>query len=129
MSYKLPSDEEVADAVRMALSRRGVVNSQRRLTQLVLKELKAMDPDFSVTEERVRRIAIDRGIAKVNIIARDSEKRTASNECPVCGEKMKRIRNLTVYGGSVNLGYRCSRCGYWTGLTNRRPTRYIFSQK
>ncbi|HDP97501.1 MAG TPA: hypothetical protein ENN25_07435 [Euryarchaeota archaeon] len=129
MSYKLPSDEEVADAVRMAISRRGVVNSQRRLAELVLKELKSTDPDFSVTEERVRRIAIDRGIVKVNIIARDSEKKTASNECPVCGVKMKRIRNLTVYGGSINLGYRCSRCGYWTGLTNRRPIRYIFSKK
>ena len=129
MSYKLPSDEEVADAVRMALSRRRVVNSQRRLAVLVLKELKSMDPDFLVTEERVRKIAINRGIAKVNIIARDSDKKTASNKCPVCGIKMKRIRNLTVYGGSINLGYRCSRCGYWTGLTNRRPTRYIFSKK
>jgi len=129
MSYKLPAEEEVVEAVRRTLTRHAVINSQRRLTELVRKELKSIDPDYSVTEERVRKLALGSGICKVDIIARDSDERTASNACPVCQKKMKRIRNLTVYGGSVNLGYRCSRCGYWTGLKVRRPTRYVFSKR
>jgi hypothetical protein len=129
MSYKLPDDEEVIDAIGRILRRYGVINSQNRLVKLVRKELKSMDPEYTVTEERTRRLAIESGMAKVTINARDSDERTSSNECSVCGEKMKRIKNLTVYGGSVNLGYRCSRCGYWTGLMARKPIRYIFSPK
>lgn len=129
MAYKLPTDDEVADAIKRALARRGVVNSQRKLTELVRKELVSVDPDFTVTEERVRRLAIDRDIAKLSINARDTSRRTSSSDCPVCGRRMKQIKNLTVYGGSVDLGYRCSRCGFWMGLKTRRPTRYVFSSR
>ncbi|MDH4123124.1 MAG: hypothetical protein OEV21_03465 [Thermoplasmata archaeon] len=129
MGYKIPSDEEIADAIKRALARRGVVNSQRKLAELVRTELKTMDPDYTVAEERVRMLAIDRGLAKLSINARDTLTRTSSNKCPVCSKRMKHIKNLTVYGGSVDLGYRCSKCGYWTGLKARRPTRYIFSLK
>ena len=36
---------------------------------------------------------------------------------------------MTVFGGTVTLGYRCSRCGYWTGLRKRVPTRYVFTRR
>jgi len=129
MAYKLPSDDEIVDAIRRALSRRGIVNSQRKLAELVRKELKSMDPDFTIAEERVRMIAINRGLAKISMNARDTTTKTSSSVCPVCSKRMKHIKNLTVYGGSVDLGYRCPRCGYWTGLKARRPTRYFFSLK
>lgn len=129
MAYKLPTDEEVADAIRRAVARHGVVNSQRKLTELVRKELKTLDPDFTIAEERVRMMAINKGLVKISINARDTPAKTSSSTCPVCSKRMKHIKNLTVYGGSVDLGYRCPRCGYWTGLKSRRPTRYIFSSK
>ena len=129
MTYKLPTDEEIEDAIRRALTRHGVVSSQRKLTELVRKELKSLDPDFTIAEDRVRMMAINKGLAKISINARDTPAKTSSSTCPVCSKHMKHIKNLTVYGGSVDLGYRCSRCGYWTGLKSRRPTRYIFSSK
>jgi hypothetical protein len=129
MAYRLPTDDEIADAIRRALARHGVVNSQRKLTELVRKELKSVDPDFTIAEDRVRMMAIEKGLAKVSINARDTPEKTSSSICPVCSRRMKRIRNLTVYGGSVDIGYRCQRCGYWTGLKSRRPIRYIFSAK
>jgi len=129
MTYKLPTDEEVTEAIKRTLARHALVNSQRKLTEFVRKELSSMDPDYAVAEERVRRLAIESGIARIGIIARDSEDKTVSNTCPVCDQRMKRVRNLTVYGGSVNIGYRCSRCGYWTGIKARRPVRYVFSLK
>jgi uncharacterized protein with PIN domain len=129
MAYKLPEDEEVSNAIKRVLSRRGLVNSQRKLTELVRRELKSMDPDYAVTEERVRKLAIEGGLAKISINARDTGIKTSSSTCPVCGRRMEHIKNLTVYGGSVDLGYRCSKCTYWTGVKTRRPTRYVFSLK
>jgi len=127
MAYKLPADEEVSEAIKRALSRRGLVNSQRKLTDLVRRELRSIDSEYAVTEERVRKLAIEGGLAKLSINARDTSAKTSSNTCPVCSRRMEHIKNLTVYGGSVDLGYRCSRCGYWTGVKARRPTRYVFS--
>lgn len=129
MAYKLPSDEEVAEAIKRALARRGLVNSQRKLTELVKRELRSIDAEYAVTEARVRKLAIEGGLAKISIKARDTGAKTSSNACPVCDKRMEHIKNLTVYGGSVDLGYRCARCGYWTGVKSRRPIRYVFSLK
>jgi DNA-directed RNA polymerase subunit RPC12/RpoP len=60
---------------------------------------------------------------------RESDEKTAAGLCPVCGGRTEKIKNLTVYGGTVTRGYRCRACGYWTGLKKRVPTLYIFSPK
>jgi DNA-directed RNA polymerase subunit RPC12/RpoP len=129
MAYRKPSDTEILEAIRDALQRHGVVNSQRKMTGFVLKELRRHDSDYSVSEERVRRLAIDNGLAKVEIHARESDKKTSARDCPVCGGKTFKIKNETVYGGTVTVGYKCKTCGFWTGLKQRVPTRYIFCPK
>lgn len=129
MAYRKPSDTEVVEAIKDALHRHGVVNSQRKMTELVLKELRRHDSDYSVSEARVRRLAIRNDLAKIEIYGRETRDKTLAGACPVCGGRTKRIRNLTVYGGTVTMGYRCSVCGYWTGLRQRVPTLYVFSPK
>ncbi len=129
MAYRKPSDTEILEAIKDALQRHGVVNSQRKMTEFVLKELRRHDSDYAVSEERVRRLAIDNGLTKVEIHARESGAKTSARDCPVCGGKTKKLRNETVYGGTVTVGYKCRTCGYWTGLKQRVPTRYIFSPK
>ncbi len=129
MAYRRPSDTEILEAIKDALQRHGVVNSQRKMTELVLKELKRHDSDYSVSPERVRRLAIENGLAKVEIHARETGMKTLARDCPVCGGKTVKIRNETVYGGTVTFGYRCKTCGYWTGLKQRLPTRYVFCPK
>jgi hypothetical protein len=129
MAYRIPSDAEVVQAIKDAFDRHGVVNSQRKLTELVLRSLRRHDPDYTVSEERVRRLALGNGLATVDIRCRDTRDKTSAGACPVCGSRMDRIRNLTVYGGSVTMGYKCKACGYWTGLKNRVPTLYVFVPK
>jgi len=129
MAYRKPSDTEILEAIKDALQRHGVICSQRKMTELVLKELKRHDSDYSVSEERVRRLAIAHGLASLEIHCRESDEKTAAGACPVCGGKTERIRNLTVYGGTVTMGYKCRTCGYWTGLKHRVPTLYVFSPK
>ena len=129
MAYRIPSDTEVAKAIKDVLDRHGVINSQRKLTELVQRVMRRHDSDYRVSEERVRKLAIDNGLATLEIRCRDTRDKTSAGACPVCGGRTKRIKNLTVYGGSVTMGYKCSTCGYWTGLRNRVPTLYIFSPK
>jgi len=129
MAYKIPEDAQVLEAIRTALGQRGIVNSQRKLTALVRQELRRQDPEFAVGGERVRRLAIEGTLATLVIHCRDSDERTTAGDCPVCGSKMKRVRNITVYGGTVTLGYTCPRCHYWTGVHQRIPVRYVFTGK
>ena len=126
MSYRIPTSEVLAEAIRDVLRRRPTVGSQRRLTELVLRELKGIDEDYTASEERIRKVAIDSGSAKIEIHCREGEERSRYTRCPVCGSKMNRIRNETVFGGTVTLGYKCTKCPYWTGLKRRMPIRYVF---
>ncbi len=129
MAYRMPSDTEVIEAIKDALQRHGVVNSQKKLTELVLVELHRHDSEYSVSEERIRRLVIEHRLAGIDIRCRETIKRSSAGSCPVCGGRTERIKNLTVYGGTVTSGYRCRTCGYWTGLQKRVPVLYIFTPK
>ena len=50
-------------------------------------------------------------------------------ECPVCGGELKVIKNKTLYGWNISLGYICTQCPYWTGQKKRVPVRYVFILK
>src|SRR5437899_2882003 len=117
-SYRIPSDDRVRDSLVRVLSTRPMVDSQRRLKQLVEKDLKG-DEKYRVGEPRLRHLAIESGLVDLEIRCRDTDEMRSLIKCPVCGARLKKVRNMTVYGGTVTLGYRCERCKYWTGLKRR----------
>ena len=104
-----------------------MVDSQRRLKALVEKDMKG-DEKYRVGEPRLRVLAIESGLVNLEIRCRDTPEMRSLVKCPVCGERLKKVRNMTVYGGTVTLGYRCERCKYWTGLRRRVPTRLLHSR-
>jgi len=126
--YRIPSDDRVRASLARVFSTRRAVNSQRQLKRLVEKDLKG-EEDFRVGEPRLRQIAIDSGRLDLEIHCRETGERRSLVRCPVCGERLRRVRNMTVFGGTVTLGYRCARCTYWTGLRKRVPTRYVFTRR
>ncbi|MDH7508422.1 MAG: hypothetical protein QHH00_03380 [Methanomassiliicoccales archaeon] len=126
MSYRIPSAEILSEAIKEALSSRSMIPSQKALSSLVNQRLKVVDSAYTATEERIRRILIDKGLGKIEIHAREGEERSKAGRCPVCSGRMKRIRNQTIFGGTVTLGYKCMKCPYWTGLKRRIPIRYVF---
>ena len=126
--YRIPSDDRVRASLARVFSTRHAVNSQRQLKRLVEKDLKG-EEDFRVGEPRLRQIAIDSGRLDLEIHCRETGERRSLVRCPVCGERLRRVRNMTVFGGTVTLGYRCARCTYWTGLKKRVPTRYVFTRR
>ena len=126
--YRIPSGERVRESLVRLFSTRREVDSQRRLKALVEKDLKG-EEKFRVGEVRLRQIAIESGLVDLEIRCRESEERRSLIRCPVCSARLQRVRNMTVFGGTVTLGYRCPRCRYWTGLRRRVPTRYVFTRR
>jgi len=127
-AYRIPKDDQVLAALRRATAVRPTVDSQRKLKRLVDKELRG-EESFRVGEERVRHLAIDSKLFDLRILTRETEQRKSFVKCPVCTSRLRRLRNMTVFGGTVTLGYRCETCGYWTGLRRRVPVRYVFTRK
>ncbi len=127
-AYRIPKDDQVLAALRRATDLKPLVDSQRKLKRLVDRELRG-EEGFRVGEGRLRKIAIDSKLFELRILTRETRARKAIVKCPVCGERLQRLRNATVFGGTVTLGYRCGTCGYWTGLRRRVPVRYTFLRK
>ena len=127
-SYRIPKDEQVLAALRRATDLKPLVDSQRKLKRLVERELRG-EEGFKVGEQRLRRIAIGSKLFELRIDTRETDEKKSMVTCPVCGSRLARQKNATVYGGTVTLGYRCRACGYWTGLRRRVPVRYTFTRK
>jgi hypothetical protein len=127
-AYRIPKDDRVRESLRRVFSTRQVVDSQRKLKGLVERDLKGQEK-YRVGGPRLRLLAIDSGLVDLEIFCRDTDEMRSLVKCPVCGERLKRVRNMTVFGGTVTLGYRCERCRYWTGLKRRVPTRYVFTRR
>ncbi|MEK6988261.1 MAG: hypothetical protein AABX97_09270 [Candidatus Thermoplasmatota archaeon] len=126
--YHIASEARLKESLGRLFATRHEVPSQRKLKALVEKDLKGEEV-FRVGEARLRKIAIDSGLVDLEIHCRDTEEMRSLIRCPVCGERLRRVRNMTVFGGTVTLGYRCERCKYWTGLKRRIPTRYVFTRR
>jgi hypothetical protein len=129
MIYHISSDEQVEKAVKTVLKKFRTVPSQYQLHKLVNKELKTKKKQFSVSQQRLREITLKSGFVNLEIHSREGDPHKILNKCPVCGATLKRVKNLTIWGGQVTLEFTCSQCGYWTGKKKRIPTRYVFHLK
>jgi len=126
--YSIPKDGDIVLAIRNVLARYKAVRSQRELREKVEQELNFGGGNFHVGEQRVRQLAVVSGVAKLKVHTRSTHKPGKMNGCPVCGSKLTKHRNMTVFGDTITTGYRCSKCEYWTESYNMRmPSRYEFS--
>lgn len=127
MPYSIPDDDEIEDALRYMMRRMKGINSLNKLRKLVLKHLKNIDKDYTVSSERLRKIAVTSSFIKTTIYTRQGKKKKKfSGKCPVCGGKLNLTKNETIFGGTVTLGYKCTKCPYWTTIRRRIPIRYSF---
>ena len=102
------------------------VNSQKELKKLITNEIKTKKMNYSVSEKRLRNIAINSDFIKIDIYSREGDPKKILSKCPVCDNNLKRVKNLTIWGGEVTIEFRCLKCGYWTGKKKRIPNRYVF---
>jgi hypothetical protein len=126
MTYHIPNDENIRKALENIFKKVHIVNSQKELKKLVIKELKTKNNNYGLSEKRLRNIAIKTDFIKLDIHSREGDPKKILSKCPVCENSLSRVKNLTIWGGEVTIEFRCLKCGYWTGKKKRIPTRYYF---
>ena len=129
MRYHIASDEQIQKSLKKILNQYRTVNSQFKLKELITKDLRTKKIKYGVSGQRIRDIAIKSNFVKLEIHTREGDPKKLMTKCPVCGNILKRVKNLTIWGGEVTIEFNCSRCGYWTGKKKRIPTRYVFHRK
>ena len=121
--YKIPKEEEVRKAIYKALRKYNSFSSLNKLRHAVLAELEKMDREYTISIRRTRILAARAGFVKVKAKKRHGRKRF--EECPICGGKLREIKNLSLLGEEVVVGYKCNLCKY-KGKINEVPVRYSF---
>src|SRR5205823_13086492 len=91
---RIPNDARVRESLHRIFSTRPIVDSQRRLKALVEKDLKS-DEKYRVGEPRLRVLAIESGLVNLEIRCRDTTEMRSLVKCLVCGERLKKVRNMT----------------------------------
>jgi len=122
--YELPTDEEVRNAIYFALRKNKSFPSLVKLREAVIKELKRMNNNYTISLRRTRIIAARSGCVKINAKMKASNKKLKA--CPICGGKLEPIKNYSLLGEEVIIGYRCRLCSYRASIKNELPTRYTF---
>ncbi|MCL2142772.1 MAG: hypothetical protein FWH44_00710 [Methanomassiliicoccaceae archaeon] len=126
--YRIPDDDRLERAIRTVLKKEGHIRSQAEMTAHVLKELRKEDEEYRVSGGRIRRVAIERNILRVDIDYNMQDDRSMPDVCPVCGYPMSTVSNSTLDGRESDIGRQCTRCPYQTGPKRRTPGRYTFSK-
>ena len=126
MTYHIASDDIIINGLKKIFKKNHTVNSQKELKKLIKNEIKTKKMNYSVSEKRLRNLAINSDFIKIDIHSREGDPKKILSKCPVCGASLKRVKNLTIWGGEVTIEFRCLKCSYWTGKKKRIPTRYVF---
>lgn len=125
--YRLPPGDLVRVTARRQLGRMGqAARSQAGLRRALLPTLAAKDPLFRLGGWRLRKLLLDSPGVRVDVRYAERPTRRPLHRCPVCRSPLRPIRNRTLEGDRVTLGYRCTHCAYWTHLRRRVPVRYRF---
>lgn len=128
MSYSIPSDERLAEAIFIVMYRNQQVRSQSEMAELVLREINKDGSNYRVSGERIRRLAVNRGLSQLSIDYNDAESRGLPEACPVCRNPLIRISNTTLDGGETEILRKCSVCTYSVGTRMRMPGKYTFTK-
>jgi len=127
MPYRIPSAKVLEDSIRRIIREQQSIPSQRRFTELVLEDLKKKNAEYKVGEVRIRKMALHRNLARVTIQYRETRDPSRKGRCPVCTSPTEELHNQTLDDKMVELGFKCTKCPYWTGPRRRVPVRYMFS--
>jgi ribosomal protein L37AE/L43A len=122
---KIPKREVVKFVVKSALHRKSA-GSQEQLVEMVNRELRKVDAEYSITGKRLREIVS--GMREV-VMTVNTRRGRRPDRCPSCGSLLSKRFDRNLRGRNVLIGLRCRRCGY-SGHDGRwTPGRYTFAFK
>ncbi len=120
---KIPKKDVVKFVIKSVLHRK-TADSQEKLVELVISELRNVDPDYSITGRRVREIALSIPEVKINVRVK---KGGVPAKCPSCGSMLKKTWDRNLRGRKVLRGMQCPKCGYKGAAGKWLPRKYGFS--
>ena len=126
-AYRIPPADLVASLAQRELrAARKEAPTQAMIHRSVEARLREEDPAFRLGPARLRSILLRSPRVSVRIQYAQRPSRRPLQWCPVCGEEIRPLRNRTLEGDTVILGWRCTRCPFWTPVRRRVPARYAF---
>ena len=128
MSYRIPSDDRLAEAIFVVMYRNQQIVSQKEMATLVLKELEKDGEEYRVSGERIRRLIVNKDMAQLVIDYNETEG-DLPDICPVCRNKLTSVKNSTLDGKVVEIMRKCTSCPYSVGSVMHVPGRYTFVRK
>ncbi|MDR0887741.1 MAG: hypothetical protein LBM39_00945 [Candidatus Methanoplasma sp.] len=127
MPYRIPDDNTLSDSIEAVMKKHSHIVTQRELTSLVKRELSKEDPEYRASGERIRRLGIERDLLRLVIEYRETDVADLPHVCPVCGNAMSPVTNMSLDGDIVEIKRKCTVCPYAVGKTLLVPGRYHFS--
>lgn len=121
----MPIDELVRK-LRNVAAMHPVVETQRALVELVEREFREDGQEVRLDPRRVRRLALQEGVFKVDIEYALKGNLPRYRQCPVCSTRLKRIETRDLFGKVRKTHVSCPTCGFWTGNRKQVPRRYVF---
>jgi hypothetical protein len=129
MSYKIPDDDKLAEAIFVVMYRNQQVKSQSEMIAMVRMELSKSDENYRVSGERIRRVAINRKMLQLVIEYNKSNTIDLPDICPVCKNPLSSTMNTTLDGNTIEVNRKCTACPYSIGVKKHTPGRYTFIRK
>lgn len=118
-----PGEDVVVFVIKKIFKNRKAVPSLAKLTGLVQKELKKVEPSYSISQKRVRVLAIrTRGITlKIH-----TKKGKIVKKCPSCGHSLRKSFTRNLSGRKLPVRLSCPKCGYLGTNGKWIPRKYEF---
>ena len=125
MGVRIPNSELVKRIIFYSMKKRGIVHTQDELADIVKRELKKINKNFTITPHRVRRIALQIENIEITVKTKRSKK-SKPKKCPVCGNKLKPIYAKNLLNKRIIIGFKCNVCHYHADEKVFAPMKYEF---
>ncbi|MBS3055781.1 MAG: hypothetical protein J4452_04830 [Candidatus Aenigmarchaeota archaeon] len=129
MKRKIPSNEKIIEQIKNIVKSRFGIESQEVLSQLVMKRLKREDKLFSVSPNRVKKLALTIPSVHVKVKTKKMPKIDKIDKCPVCESKILPLEGTNLSNKKILIGYKCVNCSYSSDLEHFMPMKYLFVWK
>jgi predicted RNA-binding Zn-ribbon protein involved in translation (DUF1610 family) len=120
---KLPKPDVVKFEIVRVLKKHKQVDSQKRMAYLVNKNLKKVEPNYSVSPGKIRILASRTPGVKIRV---ETRKGKFSDKCPSCEAKVRKLYTKNLKGRKILYKIACPKCSFSGKNGKWTPKKYSF---
>lgn len=129
MNRKIPKKDRIIEEIKKVISARLKVESQEELCNLVLRRIKKEDKNFTISPQRVKKLALTIPEIEIKAKTKKMPKITKIDKCPICESMIVPLKGKNLLNKEILIGYKCVNCAYSSDLEAFMPMKYIFILK